>query len=138
MQQAAATHWRAAAWLLERTDPDHFGRRNPHQPTVEDLDTLFEQLFEAINEEITDPQLSRRVYNRLIATINSDDSERWAARHRRRDPTKAKRFYPAFSDEELRQADPDIEATLQRLQADSPQQPPPTNPEFRTSENHPK
>ncbi len=27
MRTAAASHWRAAAWMLERGDPDHFARR---------------------------------------------------------------------------------------------------------------
>jgi hypothetical protein len=29
LRAAAATHWRAAAWLLERTHPERFARRAP-------------------------------------------------------------------------------------------------------------
>src|SRR3972149_3390604 len=36
LRQAAHTHWRAAAWFLERTQPDRFGRRNPDTVTPQD------------------------------------------------------------------------------------------------------
>jgi hypothetical protein len=111
MQQAAATHWCAAAWLLERTDPQQFGRRNPHQPSIEDLEALFEEIFEVINNEITDPELSRHVYNRLIAKFNSDRTERWSARHHRRDPARAKRFLPPFNGDGPDTPDHDNEST---------------------------
>jgi IS30 family transposase len=115
MQQAASTHWRAAAWMLERANPEQFARRDPMRLSPEELAAAFEKFFETINEEISDPALSRRVYNRLTAAIERSNYEHWAARHRRRDPAQAKRFFPAFSPEELDEADRAVRQNLEKF-----------------------
>ena len=37
MRKAASSNWRAAAWLLERTQPDAFGPRRPLHISVDEL-----------------------------------------------------------------------------------------------------
>ena len=61
MRQAAKTHWRAAAWLLERTDPQQFGRRNPDQLTPNQLKVFTDQIGEILATNITDIDLLQRI-----------------------------------------------------------------------------
>jgi hypothetical protein len=56
--QAAAKlpqHWRAAAWLLERRNPDDFARRSPNvltdQQVVDIIDQMIEVLYKDVHEE---------------------------------------------------------------------------------------
>lgn len=53
IRDAAEQHgtWQAAAWLLERTDPGHYGRRagprpEPEEVTAADLEAKIERLIE--------------------------------------------------------------------------------------------
>jgi hypothetical protein len=80
MRQAASTHWRAAAWLLERTKPDRYARRSQAACTPEDLDHACRRLIEVALSEIDNPEARRRAFERLSAV--ADDS--LAAVHARR------------------------------------------------------
>src|SRR5215211_6162774 len=37
MQSAARAHWRAAAWLLERSDPEKYAKRRPNSASPRQL-----------------------------------------------------------------------------------------------------
>jgi hypothetical protein len=50
MLTAARAHWRAAAWLLERTDPERFGKRPPNSCRPEQMMDLASTLIEAALE----------------------------------------------------------------------------------------
>jgi hypothetical protein len=113
LRQAASTHWRAAAWLLERTNPERFDRRHAKKLTPGELAAALEQMFELIAEEISDPDLRRRIYSRLTAAMDRSRQERWAARHYRRDPADAQRFFPFFDPDELDARDQELRKALE-------------------------
>ncbi|MCC6492444.1 MAG: hypothetical protein IT424_05430 [Pirellulales bacterium] len=50
MHAAARAHWRAAAWLLERTDPEHYARRPPQSCTAAQFKSATAALIEAALE----------------------------------------------------------------------------------------
>lgn len=65
IRSAAGKNWRAAAWLLERTDPDKYARRAAKAYTEADMAYLAEQMAVALIEEVSDPALCARVMARL-------------------------------------------------------------------------
>ena len=71
LQKAAATHWRAAAWLLERTDPARFGRRSPNSYQLADVQIALTTLLEAALSEVYDDEARRHLYKKLAAVSQS-------------------------------------------------------------------
>jgi hypothetical protein len=65
MQQAVATHWRAAAWFLERAYPERFARRGPATLGPRQARELYDEVRSIINSEVTDPLLCIRIEKRL-------------------------------------------------------------------------
>ena len=97
MQQAAATHWRAAAWLLERTHPEQFARPKLDLIKPEQVEAYFGVLTELIAEEIDDEATRSRVYRRLLDSARDHLRQAQAAQKPRRDPRRARRFAKPLS-----------------------------------------
>lgn len=70
MRQAAQNNWRAAAWMLERSDPAQFGRRRERSIGAKELRALARDLVEIFNDEIDHPLLRERVATRVRAAVN--------------------------------------------------------------------
>jgi hypothetical protein len=70
MQRAVATHWRAAAWMLERSDPERFARRDPAAFHPKQAQALVQDVLRIIDSEILDPLKCERIQNRIRAVMN--------------------------------------------------------------------
>jgi hypothetical protein len=60
-------YWRAAAWVLERCHPEHYGARSPNAITMAQLIALIRKIAEIIEEEIPADRYRQRVLKRLDA-----------------------------------------------------------------------
>jgi hypothetical protein len=69
MQQAASTHWRAAAWMLERSDPERFARHDPKSFGPKEARALGKDLLDIFNDANIDPLLRMKIEKRVKATI---------------------------------------------------------------------
>jgi len=69
MRKAAANHWRAAAWMLERTDPDQFARRPSPAFRPKQARALMRDVLAILNAEIDNPQVAVRVRKQVRQLI---------------------------------------------------------------------
>jgi hypothetical protein len=92
LQLAAAKNWRAAAWLLERTQPERFAKHDTKLFRPDEVEELWERLIEVVADEIEDPALCDRVYHRLLASMQRTMREWRDAERTRRDPRRARRM----------------------------------------------
>jgi hypothetical protein len=66
MESAARTHWRAAAWLLERTNPEQYGRRSALSCTPFQFEEALKVVVEAALR-LAPPENRASVYAELTA-----------------------------------------------------------------------
>jgi hypothetical protein len=103
MRRAAVSNWRAAAWLLERTNPRKFARRPPDACRPADVERACERVIEAGLAAVDDPRARRRAFVRMNAA--AEDATRTLAAPpepvpRRRDASRAP-FTPLVDSERL-------------------------------------
>jgi hypothetical protein len=77
MQRAILTHWRAAAWFLERAYPDRFARHEPSAFGIREARTLMNELIDTVDIQILDKFRAGRLkksihqsFDRYIRTVN--------------------------------------------------------------------
>ncbi len=99
MRNAAATHWRAAAWLLERTNPERFARRRPEVCSPRELHDALDAVIESAVEEIADPELRDRVCRRLMAVAYRSSRALNSVERSRLDPHAGPFDLPTTADE---------------------------------------
>ena len=98
IRKAAASNWRAAAWLLERTHPERFAKQDVKTLKPDEVDAVIDRLAETIAEEIDDQATQGRVYRRLLAAARNSMRELLAAQRPRRDPRRARRMLGLAND----------------------------------------
>lgn len=70
MQSAARTHWRAAAWLLERENPELYGRRAASACSPAKFQAALNTVLEAALEA-TPPELQAELYDHVRAACEA-------------------------------------------------------------------
>ena len=69
MQTAARAHWRAAAWLLERQDPEHYAKRPASAARPDQVEAALAFVLEAALETV-DPQQRTSAYEHVQAACD--------------------------------------------------------------------
>ncbi|MBN2475841.1 MAG: hypothetical protein JXB62_14610 [Pirellulales bacterium] len=64
-------HWRAAAWALERLDPERYGRRGPDVITISQVAMLLTQFTEVIAQEVPVAEYRKNILKRFNAISES-------------------------------------------------------------------
>jgi len=104
MHRAAGSHWRAAAWMLERTDPDRFApRRDAKGLTKRELRQFVSGLIQVIDREVADPVSRVNVFRGLDDIMPGSMQEAWSERQKARGLREAVQYFNAQrvpSDEE--------------------------------------
>jgi hypothetical protein len=65
LHRAAAKHWRAAAWLLERTQPHRYAARRPAACDLPDLESACRRIIDAALTVVEDPAVRSRLQERM-------------------------------------------------------------------------
>jgi IS30 family transposase len=79
MRNAAHTHWRAAAWLLERTNAQRFAKQNVRHVKPEHLQQFTEMIGNLLQQEVTDRNARRRIRRRLGKLTRQNHADMLAA-----------------------------------------------------------
>lgn len=86
MQNAAQSHWRAAAWLLERANPDQFDRRRNVDCSPRQLHQVVDAIVQTVVEDVEDADLRDRICRRLLAASQMASRPLAAAERKRLKP----------------------------------------------------
>jgi hypothetical protein len=93
LRDAYQTHWRAAAWMLERTNPRQFARPSPKGYNPEEVSEILEEIIETASEEIEDHDVRYRVCRRILlaaqGAFDEDAQRRFNERRTARRPLRA-------------------------------------------------
>jgi IS30 family transposase len=81
IRRAAEKDWRAGVWLLERLNPQRFGKQNVRFLKPEQLQQFIDQFAKAVFEEVEDEEMGRRVLRKANAFATKMEREARAAQH---------------------------------------------------------
>jgi hypothetical protein len=107
IREAARKYWRAGAWLLERLDPDRFGKRNPRHVTPAQMEAYISVLMDIVKEVVTSPDERQRVYEKCEALQKAIDRLAWMYKDTPPRPRSRRRVIGLVSDN-ARQLLPEI------------------------------
>jgi tRNA-dihydrouridine synthase len=91
LQDAAGRDWRAAAWLLERSQPDEYARTAANVVRLETVHDLMARCLALINEEFADSPESQTACQRLTQAIETTCGELTVAALTNRDPKRLRK-----------------------------------------------
>lgn len=67
VRHAARQNWRAAAWLLERTQPQQYGKRAANSFGRDDIALLLTEVCDVLRQEIDEAERFTRIRRRVLA-----------------------------------------------------------------------
>ncbi len=76
LRKAAGTHWRAAAWLLERGFPDEFGRHPSGAVPVWFVKNFISRIIQAVASAFPDPEVRRRIRRSIHRAFREEVEQR--------------------------------------------------------------
>ena len=65
-------YWRAAAWVLERRQPNRYGAKKPEQLTPEHVQKFMATCVQIIAEELPNDEQREKLLNRLAKELEED------------------------------------------------------------------
>lgn len=83
LRAAAKKYWRAAAWLLERTNPQRFAKQHPQSLTPDQVSAFVSRMIDIIGDEVPHAHARQRIKDRLTGFSEELQREAWLAH---RDP----------------------------------------------------
>jgi hypothetical protein len=97
MHDACHTHWRAAAWMLERTRPEQYARVAANLVKLETVHDLVERFVEIIAEELAEIPEGETVCRRLHRAIQDTCGELTVAAVANRNPKRLRKIIDRMS-----------------------------------------
>jgi hypothetical protein len=92
LRKAAFTHWRAAAWWLERTQSD-FARRAPDSISIKHVRAMFQNLLDVVSRERLAPSIRARLRWHILAAMNGTSQVGQSTRKSRRELREAIEYF---------------------------------------------
>lgn len=71
LRDAAINDWRAAAWILERTQPQHYAKRPANSFSPQEVAEPLERVCDIIRQETRNAQQSARIKRRILALAHA-------------------------------------------------------------------
>ena len=81
LRQMSHKHWRAAAWLLEGTNPQRFAKQPIKIIKPEDYREIVDLMFDVVTLEVRDPDVLDRIGARLEKIEKDAEREAWAIQY---------------------------------------------------------
>jgi tRNA-dihydrouridine synthase len=111
VREAARKYWRAGTWLLERLDPDRFGKRNPRHITPAQVEAYISLLMDIVKETVTNPDERQSVYKKCEALQKAVSRLAWVYMDMPPRPRSRRRVIGTMSDQ-ARQLLPEINEAI--------------------------
>ncbi len=113
VRQAYQEDWRAAAWMLERTDPDRFGRSSRRAVGRRELNALTRDLIAIVRDEVDHPMHRERAIARMRAALNYALHHAWDTHRSGKSLERAMRYFKNDDPEQDAWADFDFAPDFQ-------------------------
>jgi hypothetical protein len=96
MQAASRTHWRAAAWMLERTKPGRFARNRAKGLSAKQAKELGADLVDILDKENLDPFQQQRLEIKIQTTIECAIADAFGTERARRNRRHAIAYFASL------------------------------------------